>query len=182
MAKSKVANIARKIREAKLRMATWLENESPCPICDQPFRLCDHTLAEATAQLRRHYEDARLELVECRKKKQAERDAQAAFSVALHFHDIRERKPFDDVEPEWKGMLYGHFLVLGIWDPEEPSPDAEICMVSYSDKDDIWRYIGGKPWPFAHRIRYWAQVPWIEHDEMGEEQRNDFMSAPEKPE
>ena len=171
------------VREARLRLRDWDSEKSDCPICEKKFATCDHLPQEALAELRHNLEDARVQRQEQYRQEQKTKDALASFSMPIHFHDVRERMPFDDYEDDVKDHLIGDFLVIGVWYACEPSPPAEARIVGYNGSTGQWTWPTAhrKPWPFGHRVRYWAEVPRVRWDEMTDEQKADFMSAPENP-
>jgi len=100
-----------------------------------------------------------------------------ALLPALEWHDISKELPFEDLSEDWKNHVYGHFLVLGIWDVEEPRPDVGCNAVSYLGQTQEWTYFAhlGKPWPYADRIRFWAPMPDIENKNLSKEQLDFFL-------
>jgi hypothetical protein len=86
-------------------------------------------------------------------------------NISIKVHDASKELPCEKYRGE---NVVTDVLAWAIWDTHEPRPDAEAIVVGFNARKMQWTYAyhyEGKH-PYADRIRFWAELPDIKHEDL----------------
>ena len=86
-------------------------------------------------------------------------------NITIKLHDAAKELPCEKYRGE---NVVTDVLAWACWYEGEPRPDAEATVVGFSAQTMQWTYAYHycKEHPYADRIRYWAEMPDIKHEDM----------------